>query len=92
MIEDIIKSFEKTLNGGNSNPFQGIMEISQKISSKYQDKISTGEIEIDKIMSSITKTIPGMDEILKGGLFNKSDKKKKETVVIDENFTTANIE
>jgi hypothetical protein len=92
MLEDIIKSFEKTLNNSSGNPFSGIMEISQKISTKYQDKINNGEIEIDKLMSSITKSVPGMDDLLKGGLFNKGDTKKKETVIIDENFSTATVE
>lgn len=67
MIDDIIKSFETILNNpkGN-NPLNGIMDISQKISVKYGEKISNGDIEIDKLMSSITKKVPGLDKMMSG--------------------------
>ena len=65
MISDIVKSFETTL-GGNGNPFAGILDISQKISSKYAGKINTGEIQLEKLMQGIQKTIPGMDGMFKG--------------------------
>ena len=111
MVADIVKSFESTLQGGeNSNPLAGILEISKKISEKYQDKINGGDIQLDKLMEGIQKTIPGMDQLLKGdgkgglgglesmlggasglgGLFSKPE--KKETVIIDENFSTSIVE
>lgn len=108
MIDDIVKSFEGTLN--NINPEKGmpdigallpnIIEISQKISSKYSDKIGSGEIELDKLLGGITKNVPGMDNMLKGGLQNISSimgnmmgkSEPKKTVVIDENFSTANVD
>ena len=65
MISDIVKSFETTL-GGSGNPFAGILDISQKISSKYAGKINTGEIQLEKLMQGIQKTIPGMDGMFKG--------------------------
>lgn len=92
MLEDIIKSFEKTLNSNSSNPLAGIFEISQKISGKYQDKISKGDIELDKLLSGIQKHVPGIDQMMKGGMFNKEDEKPAETVIIDENFSTAKVE
>jgi hypothetical protein len=120
MVADIVKSFESTLQGGgNANPLAGILEISKKISEKYQDKINQGDIQLDKLMEGIQKTIPGMDKVLKGdgkgglgglesmmggmmggsggaggmmsGLFGKGEE-KKETVIIDENFSTSNVE
>lgn len=156
MVADIVKSFETSMKGGsNSNPIAGIFEISKKISEKYQDKINTGDIELNKLMEGIQKTIPGMDKLLSGntlegmlnggpggmaemmktmmegskgggagggaggagvpamppgmaemmsgmmggaggigsmmgGLFNKEA--KKETVIIDENFSTSNVD
>ena len=67
MIDDIIKSFETILNNPKgSNPLNGIMDISQKISVKYGEKISNGDIEIDKLMSSITKKVPGLDKMMSG--------------------------
>lgn len=98
MLTDIIGSFETSIKGGNANPLSGILDISQKISSKYQSKINSGEIELNKIMEGIQSKIPGMDEIMKGGLggmmgaFNGAPAKPKETVIIDENFSTANVE
>jgi hypothetical protein len=66
MISDIVKSFETTLDG-NSNPFSGILNISQQISSKYANKINTGEIQLGKLMEGIQKTMPGMDKVFKAG-------------------------
>jgi hypothetical protein len=99
MLNDIVKSFESSLNNQNGNPLTGIFDISKKISSKYQDKINTGEIELNKLMEGIQKNIPGMDELMKNGLNGldgimggKESTKPKETVIIDENFSTANVE
>jgi len=114
MLTDIVKSFESTLSaGGGANPFSGLMDISQKISTKYKDKINNGEIELNKLMEGIQKNVPGMEEMLKGGglgsmgnlggLMSKmggmagmagmgASQKPKETVVIDENFSTSNVE
>jgi hypothetical protein len=111
MLTDIVKSFEATLSGGiGSNPFSGLMDISQKISIKYKDKINNGEIELNKLMEGIQKNVPGMEEMMKGGglagmgnlsgLMGKmggmaglgGTQKPKETVVIDENFSTSNVE
>ena len=67
MIDDIIKSFEGIINNQNGgNPLSGIMDISQKISVKYSDKINNGDIELDKLMESITKKVPGMDKMMSG--------------------------
>jgi hypothetical protein len=45
MIDDIVKSFENMLSSGdNSNPFAGIMGLSQEISMKYANKINSGDL------------------------------------------------
>ena len=65
LIDDIVKSFEDMLScGDNSNPFAGIMGLSQDISKKYANKINNGEIELDKIIKSITSKVPGMDVMM----------------------------
>ena len=101
MIDDIIKSFEGVVNNqGKKNPFGGIMDISQKISQKYSDKITNGDIELNKLMESITKKIPGMDKMMDkmkdgnikdmmGGLMGGKKEEPKEKVLIDEDFSTA---
>jgi hypothetical protein len=105
MIDDIIKSFETIINNPKGgNPLSGIMEISQKISSKYSEKITNGDIEIDKLMGSITKKVPGLDKMMSGmnngsgnikdmmsGMMGGNKKEVKETVLIDENFSTSNV-
>ena len=101
MLTDIIKSFETSLSG-NGNPLAGILDISQKISTKYQDKINTGDIELNKLMEGIQKNIPGIDEMMKSGIMGAgglgemlgggASKAPKETVIIDENFSTANVD
>jgi hypothetical protein len=96
MLNDIVKSFESSLSNEKGNPLTGIFDISQKISSKYQEKINTGEIQLNKLMEGIQKNIPGMDDIMKNGLDGimggKEPTKPKETVIIDENFSTADVE
>lgn len=103
MIDDIIKSFESIINNPKgSNPLNGIMDISQKISVKYNEKINNGEIELDKLMSSISKKIPGMDKIMNemsdgtsgmkdmmGDLIGGNKKEQKEKILIDENYSTS---
>ena len=92
MINDIVKSFEKTLSGENANPFESIMEITQQITEKYNSKIESGEIELDKLMSSIQSSIPGMPNMM-GGLGGLGAKKEpKEKVIIDEEFSTDKVE
>jgi hypothetical protein len=94
MIDDIVESFEKVLTGQSSgNPLSGIMEISQMISVKYADKINKGDIELDKLMESITKKVPGMDQMMSGMMAGNTKKTPpKEKIIIDENFSTANIQ
>lgn len=111
MIDDIVSSFEKVLSGdATSNPFSGIMEISQKISVKYADKINNGDIELDKLMKSISQKVPGMESMLNGMMNDKSEgglgglggmmdgmmgggnKKPKEKIIIDDNFSTADVQ
>lgn len=106
MINEIVSLFENTLKkSDNTNPMANILEISQLISVKYADKISSGEIELDKLMKSIMAKIPGMDKMMDqmgnmsgmgnleqmmGNLMGKS--KPKEKVIIDETFSTANVD
>ena len=116
MIDDIVLSFEKLLSGDTkSNPLSGIMEISQKISVKYADKINNGDIELEKLMKSISKKVPGMESMLNGMSGNTSDgsgglgdlgglggmmgsmmggkdKKPKEKIIIDDDFSTADVQ
>ena len=93
MIDDIVKSFNPLLDGNNKNPLANIMEISQKISSKYSDKISNGNIELDKIMDSIKTKVPGMENIINNftDKNNKNDK-PKEKIIINDSYSTSNIE
>lgn len=86
MIEDIVASFQTSLDTNSENPFDCILDITQKISSKYSEKIDSGEIELDKMMSSITDTIPGIQNMV-----GKVKEEPKEKVIIDENFSTDNV-
>uniref|UniRef100_A0A6C0EEA6 Uncharacterized protein n=1 Tax=viral metagenome TaxID=1070528 RepID=A0A6C0EEA6_9ZZZZ len=94
MIDDIINSFDNILNGeSNTNPLIGIMEISQKISSKYSDQINKGDIELDKIIQSIVSKIPGMDKIMTSLMIPKNNQNVDQNtkIIIDEQFSTANV-
>ena len=95
MIDDIVGSFEKILtnSGSGGNPLAGIMDVSQKISTKYADKINKGEIELNKLMQSINKKVPGMEQMMSGmsGMFGGASEKPKEKIIMDENFSTADV-
>ena len=88
MINDIITSFESKLNKGNTNPLESIMEITEMINGKYNDKINNGEIEIEKLLENVTGSVPGLDKMMDG---LTKPKAKKETIIIDENFSTDNV-
>lgn len=94
MIDDIINSFEEIFTNLNGNPMANIIKISQTISNKYSNKIKNGNIEIDKIMEAILGKLPGMENMFSkfknmNTLFQTP--KKKEPIIIDENFSTANV-
>lgn len=84
MIDDIVGSFQNVMNK-NANPFDNIMDITNKITEKYHNKIQNGEIELDKIMGNLQDSLPNM-----GGLNKKEDDEEK--VIIDEEFSTADVE
>ena len=89
MINDIISNFEVRLQNGQGNPLESVMEITEMINNKYQDKINNGEIEIEKLLENVTGSVPGLDQMMKtmGG----ASAKPKETVIIDENFSTDDV-
>jgi len=94
MIDDIVKSFDPLLaNKDQANPVASIMQISQTISSKYADKINSGEIELEKIMNSIKNKIPGMENVMNNFANMKNNtEKSKEKVIINENYSTSNVD
>jgi hypothetical protein len=85
MIDDIVGCFQNIVND-NKNPFENIMNVTTQISEKYFKDIENGNIEVDKILSGIS-----LDN-MKGSLFGGEQEQKKEPVIIDENFSTANVE
>jgi hypothetical protein len=94
MLDDIVGSFEGLLSNNPSKSLGGIMEISQKITTKYSEKINKGEIQLDKLMEAISKKVPGLEKMLGGmkGMMAPKDEKPKEKIIIDENFSTAAVD
>lgn len=86
MIEDIVGSLQNSMSS-SGNPFENIMDITSKITEKYQGNIENGDIEIDKLLGNITSSVPMFQNMGMGG-----KKKEKEQVVMDENFSTADVE
>ncbi len=83
MLEEIIGSFQDVISN-KGNPFDNIMGITEKITSKYGKMIEKGEIEIDKILSGMTNVI--------GSSVNEVAKEAEAPVIIDDNFSTSNVE
>ena len=89
MVNDILSSFNDVKSG---NPFEKIMEISTKIQDKYGERIETGEINLDNLMSELTGNLGGLENMLGSlGNFGKKDP-PKEKVIIDENFSTEKVQ
>jgi hypothetical protein len=82
MIDDIVGSFQNIMSN-KSNPFDNIMNITSMISDKYKDQLQNGEIQLDKIIGGIDGVIPGL---------MKNTEEKKEPVIIDEKFSTDNVD
>lgn len=93
MISDIVEEFKGTMDKGDVDPMTAIMGVTQKITNKYQDKLQSGEIEIDSLINDLQDTMPGVKKIMDQVLKMKQDKQKppKEKVVIDENFSTEKV-
>jgi hypothetical protein len=96
MIDDIFKSFETAMTGNNT--MENILNLSSELSQKYEEKINNGEIDLNGLVDNLKNNIPEMgnikniiDPLLKmEGLSNNTEPVEK--VIIDENFSTANIE
>ena len=84
MLDEIIGSFQNMVGTGG-NPFENIMGITEMISSKYGSKIENGEIEIDKILG-------GMGGLLGNGMNFGEQKEEEKPIIIDENYSTSNVE
>jgi len=89
MINDIITSFEDKINTNSSNPINSIMEITEMITEKYNDQIDNGEIEIDRLLNDMTSNMPDINNLVKN---MQSEKKPKEKFIMDENFSTDQVE
>ena len=92
LINDIFSSFEESMS--EKNPLNNLLNISSLISEKYKDKIDNGEIDLNSLLSGLQSNLPGMDGIktLIEPLMNMAKTEEvKETIVMDENFSTANV-
>lgn len=98
MIDDIINSFEDKVNSSpNQNPMESIMDITNTIASKYTEKIESGEIQLEDLLSNMKDQLPGLDQIASNfgidpATMSSKPKKEKEVTIIDENFSTDNVE
>lgn len=95
MIDDIINSFEDKVNSSpDQNPMESIMDITNLIANKYTDKIESGEIQLEDLLDNMKSKLPGLDKIASNfGLDGVGgQKKEKEVTIIDDNFSTDNVE
>jgi len=100
------KSAMNTSDGSQANPLAAIMGVTNTITSKYKSKLESGEIQLDSLMEDLTSKMPGVKNMMEqmaggteggglGGLASimggMGDKPKKDTVIMDENFSTADV-
>jgi len=72
------------------------MDITNLIASKYTDKIESGEIQLEDLLDNMKNKLPGLDKIaanfgLDGSAMGKKEV-EKEVTIIDDNFSTDNVE
>ena len=98
MFDDIVKTFEtlKDSFGENVNKKEQMMKIvaiGKKLTTKYKTKLTDGTIEITKIMDTICKSIPELASFAKmfGGISDSVAKQPEERIIIDEEFSTAQV-
>ena len=100
------KSAMDTSDGSQPNPLAAIMGVTNTITSKYKSKLESGEIQLDSLMEDLTSKMPGVKNMMEqmtkgaeggglGGLASMmggmGEKPKKDTVIMDENFSTADV-
>ncbi len=96
MLNDMVEGFSKILENPNTM-FPEMLNITTMITTKYADKINSGEIEVEKVLKSSLSSFPNLNQDMVNGILsmltNKNNSSvKKEKVVMDENFSTANVE
>ena len=83
MIDDIVGSFQDIMSN-KANPFDNIMNITNMISTKYKSQLENGDVQLDKIMGGIEGVIPG--------LMKQGNTVAPEPVIINETFSTADVD
>lgn len=92
MINDIVAEFKNSMAGKeNENPMNAILDITSKITSKYQSKLETGEIKLNNLIEDLTKNMPGVKDMMEKLIPKEKPKEKKPKVIIDDNFSTSNV-
>ncbi len=91
MINDIFQSFESAMTGKNT--MENIFNLSNELTHKYEDKIKNGEIDFNGLLDTLKTKVPGMEN-MKNIIdpLLKMTEPAVEPVIIDENFSTANID
>ena len=94
MIDDIVSEFKTSLNN-KTNPLESIFGITTKITEKYQDKLTSGEIQLDGLVQDLQNKMPGVKNIIEKIIPTDTDKDdtedKKDKIIIDENFSTETV-
>jgi hypothetical protein len=95
MLNDMVECFNKVLDNPNKM-LPEMLNITNNITTKYADKINNGEIEIEKVVKLTLSRFPGVNstmiEQILGMMNNRKSSTPKERVIMDENFSTANVE
>lgn len=96
MITDItneIKNNMGNIQNGKENMMETIMGVTTKMSQKYKDKITSGEIKLESLVDDLQTKMPNIKNLM-DSLINKNSQKeqvKKEPVIIDDDFSTEKV-
>jgi hypothetical protein len=94
LINDIFNGFESSMEQ-NTNSFDNILKLGQTITEKYKDKLENGEIDLSSMINNISNLpgLEGVQSMMEGikNTFEEKTKEPQEKIIIDENFSTANV-
>lgn len=94
MITDIVSEFKNNMGkDGNTNPLQAVFSVTNAITEKYQGKLESGEIKLDNLLNDLQEKMPGVKGMMEnmGKMAGGAQAPRKDTVVMDENFSTKDV-
>ncbi len=90
MINDIVHSVTHKTKHMKGNPLTSIFDIANELAGKYESDVKSGNINLQNVVDQLEKNNPFVKNII--SKLKPKETEPKEIIVIDENFSTDNIQ